>query len=172
MRFQLIDRILDLEPGVAITTIKNLTMAEEYLAEHFPSFPVMPGVMMVEAVTQSAAWLLRIGDRFEHGITLLKEVRNAKFGQFVMPGKQLRIRVELSEDNGSVAELKAKGEIDGKSSVTGKFIVHRFSLEDRHPSYRALDERLREHHRRQFEMLASPELREKIETQLANGVLC
>ena len=59
MRFTLIDRIVELEPGVQITAVKNLTMAEEYLADHFPHFPVMPGVLMLEAMTQAAAWLAR-----------------------------------------------------------------------------------------------------------------
>ena len=54
--FLLIDRIIDFQPGAKITAVKSLTMAEEYLADHFPNFPVMPGVLMLEAMTQAAAW--------------------------------------------------------------------------------------------------------------------
>ena len=59
MQFTLIDRILGLESGRRIVAIKNLTLAEEYLAEHFPGFPVMPGVLMLEAIAQASAWLIR-----------------------------------------------------------------------------------------------------------------
>ena len=69
MRFTLIDRIVDFQPGVRITAVKSLTMAEEYLADHFPNFPVMPGVLMLEAMTQASAWLIRAerGFRPQHG---------------------------------------------------------------------------------------------------------
>ena len=55
MRFTLLDRIIDFEPGDRITAVKSLAMAEEYLADHFPNFPVMPGVLMLEAMTQAGA---------------------------------------------------------------------------------------------------------------------
>src|SRR5690349_1993879 len=59
MRFTLIDRIVELEPGARIKAIKALSMAEEYLGDHFPKFPVLPGVLMLEALTQAGAWLVR-----------------------------------------------------------------------------------------------------------------
>ena len=59
MRFVLIDRILDVQPGQSLVAVKNLSLAEEYLADHFPGFPVMPGVLMLEALTQAGAWLIR-----------------------------------------------------------------------------------------------------------------
>ena len=62
MRFSLIDRIVELEPGERVTATKSLTMAEEYLADHFPHFPVMPGVLMLEAMTQAGAWLVRVSE--------------------------------------------------------------------------------------------------------------
>ena len=64
MRFHLVDRVLELEPGERIVAIKNLSLAEEYLADHFPGFPVMPGVLMLEAMTQAAAWLVRASEDF------------------------------------------------------------------------------------------------------------
>lgn len=166
MRFSLIDRIVELEPESSITTIKNLTLAEEYLAEHFPSFPVMPGVLMIEAVTQSAAWLVRVSENFRHSIILLKEAKTVKFGQFVTPGKQLRIQCTQVEDDGRHTVLKAKGEMDGRTSVTAKIVVVRFNLEDKHPIYRREDQRLRAHHLQTFQMLATPELRTKLQSAL------
>ncbi|MAF57059.1 MAG: hypothetical protein CMK03_03890 [Ponticaulis sp.] len=64
MKFHLVDRIESLEPGRRIVTIKALSLAEEYLADHFPAFPVLPGVMMIEALVQSAAWLVRVEQDF------------------------------------------------------------------------------------------------------------
>ncbi len=58
MKFLLVDRIESIQPGQRIVTTKALTLAEEYLADHFPAFPVMPGVLMLEALVQSAAWLV------------------------------------------------------------------------------------------------------------------
>ena len=64
MRFLLVDRILSLEPGRSITAIKNVSAAEEYLADHFPGYPVLPGVMMLECLVQTGAWLMRSTERF------------------------------------------------------------------------------------------------------------
>lgn len=163
MRFSLIDRIIELEPGNSITTVKNLTMAEEYLAEHFPSFPVMPGVLMIEAITQSSAWLVRVTENFRHSVVLLKEAKTVKFGQFVTPGKQLIVNCKWVEDDGQNTVIKAKGELDGRTSVSAKIIVTRFNLQDKSPVYRRDDQRLRAHHLKTFQMLATPEVR----TQLA-----
>ena len=59
MRFTFVDRVMELQPGVKITTVKCLSLAEEYLADHFPRFPVMPGVLMLEAMTEAQRWLIR-----------------------------------------------------------------------------------------------------------------
>ena len=71
MRFQLVDRILDFEPGKRIRLVKNLTLAEEYLADHFPSFPVMPGVLMLETLVEAGAWLLRLTGNYQHSVIVL-----------------------------------------------------------------------------------------------------
>ena len=59
MRFTLLDRVVAIEPGKSITALKAVSLSEEYLADHFPRFPVLPGVMMLEALTQAAAWTIR-----------------------------------------------------------------------------------------------------------------
>lgn len=164
MRFTLVDRLVELEPARHVVAVKNLTMGEEYLAEHFPSFPVMPGVMMIEALTQASAWLVRVSEGFKHSVTLLKEAKTVKFGQFVTPGKQLVVRCEQLDDDGTNTILKCKGEIDGKASVSAKIVVMRFNLRDRHPAFRREDLRLKAHHLRTFQMLATPDLREKLRT--------
>src|SRR5262249_6593579 len=97
MRFQLVDRILDVEPGKRIRLVKNLTLAEEYLADHFPTFPVMPGVLMLQTLVEAGAWLLRITDDFRHSVIVLREARNVKYGSFMQPGKSMVVTAELSE---------------------------------------------------------------------------
>src|SRR5271165_2415687 len=95
MRFVLIDRINELQPGKSLIAVKNLSLAEEYLADHFPGFPVMPGVLMLEALTQAGAWLVRDLEDFAHSVIVLKQSRNIKYGSFVEPGRQLQLKVEL-----------------------------------------------------------------------------
>ncbi len=74
MRFHLIDRILELEPGKRIRMVKNLTLAEEYLADHFPTFPVMPGVLMLQTLVEGSAWLLRATEDFQYSV--IAAIRN------------------------------------------------------------------------------------------------
>ena len=77
--------------GKLIRAGKPLSLAEEYLQDHFPAFPVLPGVLMIEAMVQSSAWLVRISEDFRHSMVLLKEARNVSYGSFVSPGDTLEI---------------------------------------------------------------------------------
>ena len=94
MRFNLVDRILEVEPGKRIRMVKNLTLAEEYLADHFPTFPVMPGVLMLQTLVEAGSWLLRITEDFRHSVIALREAKNVKYGNFMEPGKSLIVTVE------------------------------------------------------------------------------
>src|SRR3972149_10441021 len=89
MRFSLIDRIDELEPAERIAAVKTLSMAEEYVADHFPGFPVMPGVLMLEAMAEAGAWLVRAQEDFAHSMVVLRKASNVKYGQFVEPGAAL-----------------------------------------------------------------------------------
>src|SRR6266853_3121195 len=103
MRFQLLDRILAVEPGKSIRMVKNLTLAEEYLADHFPGFPVMPGVLMLQTLVEAGAWLLRLTEDFRHSIIVLREAKNVKYGTFMEPGRQMVVEVELVGQDGATA---------------------------------------------------------------------
>ena len=147
MRYVLIDRIQELVPGQSIVTVKNLSLAEEYLADHFPGFPVMPGVLMLEAMTQSAAWLVRATEDFKHSTLLLKSVKMIKYGSFVEPGRQLFFHVEPAgpmTDRLSIP-MKGKGVIDGQVMVQGRFSLTCTNLSDRDPHLATTDAELINH---------------------------
>ena len=86
MKFNLIDKIESITESRVIA-VKYVSLAEEYLADHFPTFPVLPGVMMLEALTQAAGWVLHRRTDFAKSMAVLKEARNVKYGNFVAPGK-------------------------------------------------------------------------------------
>src|SRR5262249_17727678 len=149
MRFQLIDRIVAVEPGRSLRAVKNLTLGEEYLADHFPTFPVMPGVLMLQTLVEAGAWLLRITDDFRYSVIVLREAKNVKYGTFMDPGRQMDITAELVEQadgpEGRLATLKGKGEVDGNTTVSARLTVVRYNLRDRNPALQAADERILNH---------------------------
>ncbi len=142
MRFHLVDRILALEPGRSIRATKNLTLGEEYLADHFPTFPVMPGVLMLQTLVEAAAWLLRVSEDFRYSVIVLREAKNVKYGHFMEPGRQMQVAVEVVEMGEPVATLKGKGEVDGQATVAARLALGRYNLADRNPAWRATDERI------------------------------
>jgi 3-hydroxyacyl-[acyl-carrier-protein] dehydratase len=139
MRFSLIDKITELTPGKSITAEKFLIGDEEYLADHFPNFPCMPGVLMLEAMYQAGAWLLRQSDNFARPIVLMKEVRNVKYGSFVEPGQTLIVNLQVQKVEGSVAKLKGQGTVEGKQAVSGILLLDQFRHADRYDIYEAAD---------------------------------
>jgi 3-hydroxyacyl-[acyl-carrier-protein] dehydratase len=139
MRFVLIDRITEVKTGQSLVAVKNLSLAEEYLADHFPGFPVMPGVLMLEALTQAGAWLIRDLEDFAHSIVLLKQAKTIKYGSFVEPGRQLQLRVELVSNGEHETALKGVGTIDGQEMVKGRFVLTRHNLREKDPALHATD---------------------------------
>jgi len=153
MHFHLVDRILDVQPGKAIRAVKNLTMAEEYLADHFPTFPVMPGVLMLQALVETGSWLLRITDDFRYSIIALREVKNVKYGTFMEPGRQMLIAAEIAGQEGDLATLKGKGEAEGVATVSARFTLIRHNLCDKNPSLQATDARIADYMRTLYRVL-------------------
>jgi 3-hydroxyacyl-[acyl-carrier-protein] dehydratase len=157
MRFCLLDRIVELEPGVRVTAVKRLRPDEEYLKDHFPRFPVMPGVLMLEAMYQAAAWLVRQSEGFANSMVVLKEARNIKYADFVTPGKELVVTAEILKQEGSLTTLKAQGTIDGNVAVNGRLVLDRFTLAERYPSRRNTDPYLRSALRKVLKRLLAPQ---------------
>jgi 3-hydroxyacyl-[acyl-carrier-protein] dehydratase len=153
MRFNLVDRIVGLEPGRSIRAAKYLTLGEEYLADHFPTFPVMPGVLMLQTLVEAGSWLLRVTDDFRYSVIVLREAKNVKYGTFMEPGRQMEITVELVERDGPLATLKGKGEVEGAAAVSARLTVAMYNLAEQDPAWRATDERLVNHLRNQYAVL-------------------
>ena len=153
MKFNLIDKIESITDD-KIVAVKYVSLAEEYLADHFPTFPVLPGVLMLEALVQAATWLLHRRSDFARSMAVLKEARNVKYGQFVAPGNALRVDVELQKptDSGG-AIFKATGTVNEATAVAARIELSYFNLADKQPALAALDAKLIEHHRHRWAIL-------------------
>ena len=172
MRFTFVDRVLEVQPGVKITTVKCLSMAEEYLADHFPRFPVMPGVLMLESMTEAGAWLTRVTEDFAHSIITLKEARNVRFADFVQPGNVLTVTAELLSIDGPDVRLKTQAMIGDRVAVGGRLTLQRANLVDTRPDLAETDAYLRQSLRAHFGLLcpsASPPNTGEIARSESNG---
>jgi 3-hydroxyacyl-[acyl-carrier-protein] dehydratase len=155
MRFNLVDRITEWQSGKSLKGVKNLTLAEEYLADHFPTFPVMPGVLMLESVVEACAWLWRLTSDFQHSVIVLREAKNVKYGTFMQPGYTLEIGVELLKQDGAQATFRGKGNVqNGAQTVSAQVTLAAYNVRDKNPAAGAVDEKLVAHWRERFAWLA------------------
>lgn len=127
MHFDLVDRVLEHSPD-RIVTIKNVTAAEEYLQDHFPQFPVLPGVLMVESLVQAARRLLEGRPETANTRLVLGGVRALKYGSFVRPGETLRVEVTLHKANpDGTFDMKGEGTVsrgaEPDTAVSGRFTM-------------------------------------------------
>ena len=153
MKFNLVDKVESLSDE-KIVAVKYVTLAEEYLADHFPTFPVLPGVMMLEAITQAAGWLLHHRTRFARSMAILKEAKNVKYGSFVAPGNFLRVEVDfLKTTDAGGATFKASGSVNETAALSARVELAYFNLADRQPELAALDARLTEHNKARWNVL-------------------
>jgi len=142
MRFILIDKIVSLEKGKCIKTIKNVSLAEEYLADHFPTFPVLPGVLLLEGLVESASWLVRETENFAHSMILLEQARNVKYKSFLAPGAQIEYTIEAKTIEENISSFSGVGLSQGEQIIEAKFGLRHFNLAAQDPKMAAVDARI------------------------------
>ena len=129
----LVDRVLTWEANKSITAIKNVTANEEFFNGHFPHKPVMPGVLMIEALAQTAALLsfLSMGVKpDENSVVYFVGIDNARFKRPVEPGDQLKMDVEILRVSRGIWKYKAVGTVDGKLAVEAELMCTIRSAQD------------------------------------------
>ncbi len=156
MKFQLVDKIKAIELGKRIVTTKALSLAEEYLADHFPTFPVLPGVLMIEAMVQAAAWLIRVQQDFSKSIIVLSAVRNVRYASFVQPGDVLRCEIESMNIDGNGAKVKGVGFVGERQTVSGRLELRSFNLADDKAYLAGSDRDIIESLKRDFSLIGGP----------------
>ena len=129
MKFNLLDKVIEQTPE-RVVAIKQVSLAEEYLADHFPTFPILPGVMMLEAMVQAARVMLT--DRSPTPL-VLGQVKALKYGSMVRPGEALVVEVTLSKElSGGCYQCRGTGTVrrnggeetaDGETAVSGRFTM-------------------------------------------------
>jgi 3-hydroxyacyl-[acyl-carrier-protein] dehydratase len=169
MKFILIDKIerIDLpghsaeSPAGRIIATKSLSLAEEYLADHFPAFPVLPGVMMVEAMVQSAAWLVRVVQDWSRSVVVLSAARNVKYARFVHPGDTLRCDLQAIEIGPDGARFKGVGAVGDQVAVSGRLELRCVNLADQKKAGPEVDAAIVKQLRGRFGLIGGPEAVEK-----------
>lgn len=157
MKFILVDKIESIDPGKRIVTTKALSLAEEYLADHFPAFPVLPGVMMLEALTQSAAWLVRLEQDYAKSVIVLSVAKNVRYSNFVQPGRSLRCEVDVMDIGEEKAKFKAAGFVGDDQAVSARLELSCLNLADRDPKLAGADADIIEQMKHQFRLIGGPE---------------
>ncbi|MEK5444801.1 MULTISPECIES: 3-hydroxyacyl-ACP dehydratase FabZ [Fredinandcohnia] len=112
--FLLVDRILEMEDGKRALGIKNVTANEEFFNGHFPGYPVMPGVLIVEALAQVGAVAMLKKEENKGRLAFFAGIDNCRFKRQVVPGDQLRLEVEITRLRGSIGKGKGIATVDGE----------------------------------------------------------
>ncbi|MED4924056.1 3-hydroxyacyl-ACP dehydratase FabZ [Anoxybacillus geothermalis] len=112
--FLLVDRILEIEEGKRAVGIKNVSANESFFAGHFPEYPVMPGVLIVEALAQVGAVVLLQSEENRGRLAFFAGIDNCRFKKQVKPGDQLRLEVEILRARGAIGKGKGTATVDGE----------------------------------------------------------
>ncbi|MBU3218765.1 3-hydroxyacyl-ACP dehydratase FabZ [Clostridium algidicarnis] len=118
----LLDRVEELEPGKRVVAIKNVTINEQFFQGHFPVEPVMPGVLMIEALAQAGAVAILSMEEFKGKIAYFAGINKAKFRKKVVPGDTLKLEVEITKLKGSAGVGKGVAYVEGKKAVEAELM--------------------------------------------------
>lgn len=123
--FLLVDRVIDYEEGKWIKAVKNITMNESFFQGHFPGEPIMPGVLMVEALAQAAGILALLDKRNRGKLAFFMTIDNVKFRKPAVPGDQLVLYVELMKRvRSSIIKTHGEASVDGKVVCEGDLMFN------------------------------------------------
>ncbi len=120
--FLLVDRIIELEPGVKSVGIKNVTANEPFFQGHFPEYPVMPGVLIVEAMAQTGGVALKVLEEYQDKLALFAGINNVRFKRQVKPGDQLLMTVELGQFRRGIGTCNATATVNGELACKGELM--------------------------------------------------
>jgi UDP-3-O-[3-hydroxymyristoyl] N-acetylglucosamine deacetylase/3-hydroxyacyl-[acyl-carrier-protein] dehydratase len=114
--FLLVDRIIEVEDSKRIVGIKNVTINEPFFQGHFPGHPIMPGVLIVEAMAQTGGMLLMemVGEPYDRKVVYFMSLDNVKFRRPVKPGDQLRLELEMVQMRGAVCKMHGVARVEGE----------------------------------------------------------
>jgi 3-hydroxyacyl-[acyl-carrier-protein] dehydratase len=157
MKFLLVDKIESIERPKRIVTRKCLSLAEEYLADHFPIFPILPGVLMIEAAVQAAAWLVRLEQDWANSVVVLSAARNVKYTSFVKPGHAMHAQIEAISIDEQGAKVKATTRVDQTQTMSARLELRSFNLASRGRHLESADAKLIDQLKRQFALVGGPE---------------
>jgi 3-hydroxyacyl-[acyl-carrier-protein] dehydratase len=123
--FLLVDRVVEIVPGQKLVGYKNVTTNEPFFAGHFPGHPVMPGVLILEALAQASAILAYKTENMDPArkITYLMAIDNAKFRRPVVPGDRLTLEVEVIKHKGAIWKQRGTASVDGQKVAEGEFLA-------------------------------------------------
>jgi 3-hydroxyacyl-[acyl-carrier-protein] dehydratase len=155
MKFILIDRITALDPGKQLTAVKSVSLAEEYLADHFPVFPVLPGVLLLQGLIESASWLVRQAQGFSNSMVLLESVTNVKYKSFAAPGMQIQYTVTASALEENASSFKGVGVCGDEAIVEAKLTLRHFNLATENPKLAHVDGTIIETMKQRWKLLYS-----------------
>lgn len=118
--FLLVDRVLELEPGKRITAIKNVTANEPFFQGHFPDFPVMPGVLICEALAQTAGIAVAVQDDLKNKLGLFASIDEFKIKRQVVPGDTLKLEAEILSCKLGIVKARVTASVEGKVAAEGQ----------------------------------------------------
>jgi len=123
--FLLVDRVVSIEPGKALRAYKNVSVNEPFFEGHFPGHPVMPGVLVLEALAQASAILAYRSTGFDPAqkVTYLMAIDGAKFRRPTVPGDRLELEVEVLRFKGSILKTRGVAKVDGEVVAEGEFLA-------------------------------------------------